>query len=208
MPAEIIDQQEMEEFVRTHLGHRLSAMVAPICRPDIDNPCCLWKGRNDSYRAAQEGSYVMLRLFVEFLGVKSDRSDPPNLICDCGALKDDLRLSSFRKWGVANLWPKDFDSNQAFIAKIHRTLCKINAHFTYAADDKLLANYNRVASLESKDWQIAVEIILQKLDESFYRKVNQPITVHIDLVAAFDAQFVKKLNLKSDVKGDGLGPPS
>jgi hypothetical protein len=50
----ITDRKELKEFVRTHLGHRLTAMVAPLCIPGDDQ---FWHRRNDAYRAAKEGSY-------------------------------------------------------------------------------------------------------------------------------------------------------
>src|SRR5436190_21954253 len=78
--VKITDQQELDEFVRTHLGHRLSALLAPICLPENHS---FWNSpsrRNDAYRAAKEGSYVMLRLFIEFLGVKGPKKSPWELI--------------------------------------------------------------------------------------------------------------------------------
>lgn len=195
----ITDQKELEEFVRTHLGHRLTAMASPICLTK-NHP--LWNQRNDAYRAAKEGSYSMLRLFIEFLGVKADRKNPNKLTIAVGE-DDTILLDAFSNWGVKKVEPKDFGSKQAFMARVHRTLCKINAHFTY--DDSVRNFYDRIVSPDDKkEWEPAVEIVVGKLDEYFYQKVKQPIVVHCDLVGPFTERFT---GLKSVIKGDGLGPP-
>jgi hypothetical protein len=203
--VQITDRKELEEFVRTHLGHRLTAMISPICLPG-EHPW--WSNpsrRNDAYRAAKEGSYSMLRLFIEFLGVKEDRRNPGKLKVVEGE-DDTILLDAFSKWGVAKVQPKDFGSDEPLIAQVHRTLCKINAHFTY--DSSKTKSYDRIDSPDDDmEWKPAVEIVVSKLDEFFYAKVNLPITIQFDLVADFDAQFAKKLHLKSSVKGDDLGRP-
>lgn len=60
----------------------------------------------------------MLRLFIEFLGVKGDRKSANSLITDEGNEPDDLRLNAFRSWGIENLEPGSFgteyDPNQSF----------------------------------------------------------------------------------------------
>src|SRR6266446_296232 len=182
--VKITDQKELEEFVRTHLGHRLTAMISPICLPQ-DHP--LWTcpcRRNDAYRAAKEGSYVMLRLFIEFLGVKGTDKAPWKLNARTSlkggkdVYETDLVLSCFTDFkGVAlqNLSGTDFAKDEALIAEVHRTLCKINAHFTY--DTSKPKPYDRIASPPDKDWTKAIEIVVTKLDERFYQKVNQPIVL-------------------------------
>ena len=184
MIVEITDETEMQYFVQKHLAHRLTSLLSPICRPETDYDA--WGKRNDTYRAAKEGSYVMLRLFIEFLGVKGDRKNPGRLTA-AGGDDDDLRLSAFRKWGVASLRPADFGADEGFIADTHRILCKINAHFTY--DDRKLDHYDRIASLPDADWRKAAELVLQKLHVEFYQKVKQPIVVHEDLVDSFLKAF-------------------
>jgi hypothetical protein len=145
MPSnvKITDQKELEEFVRTHLGHRLTAMVSPICLPENhprwNSPC----RRNDAYRAAKEGSYSMLRLFIEFLGVKEDRQNSGELK-EAQGEGDTILLDAFSKWGVRKVEPKDFGKEEGFIAQVHRTLCKINAHFTY--DSSKAKSYDRIDS--------------------------------------------------------------
>ena len=198
----ITDQKELKEFVRTHLGHRLTAMVSPICLPE-NHP--LWNcpcRRNDAYRAAKEGSYAMLRLFIEFLGVKSDRQSVGKLKEAFGE-DDTILLDAFSSFGATKVTPSDFGSDEPFIAQVHRTLCKINAHFSYATSVPDL--YDRIASPDDEnEWKPAVEIIVTKLDEYFYQKVKQPIVLHYDLVRPFTERFT---GLKSLVVGDGLGRP-
>ncbi|NOS72257.1 MAG: hypothetical protein HOP33_20320 [Verrucomicrobia bacterium] len=206
----ITDPKELEEFVRTHLGHRLTAMVSPICLPK-NHP--LWNcpcRRNDAYRAAKEGSYVMLRLFIEFLGVKGAEQATWKLK-ERTSLRNgedihptDLVLSCFTNLNGAalkNLSGTDFGKDEALVAKLHRTLCKINAHFTY--DTTKPKFFDRIDSPRDVDWERAVKIVVTKLDECFYQRVNQPIVLHYDLVGPFTERFTR---LRSSIKGDGLGP--
>lgn len=198
MPVKITDPNEMEKFVRTHLAHRLTSLLSPICRKQ-DDPA--WVGEyngirtptNDTYRAAKEGSYVMLRLFIEFMGVIGDTKNLGKLKVS-SRYNDDLRMESFNDpWGVVNLKPSDFRADEAFVAQTHRTLCKINSHFTY--DVTSCNPYDRIASLGDKDWEKAVKLVLNKLDSDFYQKVGQPVVVHQDFKGVFMKMFpaVKKV---------------
>jgi hypothetical protein len=204
----ITDQKELEDFVKTHLDHRLTALVAPI----FDDANAYRIGRGDISKAAQEGSYVMLRLFIEFLGVKGQenksnptwtlekRSKLPKKKPGKDIQETDLLLSCFsdRKGNsLHDLRPTDFGKDQEFIAKIHRTLCKINAHFTY--DDKKARFYDRIASLPRPDLEKAVEIVVSKLDQHFYQKVGLDIIVHGDLREQFKKRFT---GVKSNVKSN------
>ncbi|MCX6979313.1 MAG: hypothetical protein NTV08_00965 [Verrucomicrobia bacterium] len=185
MPAEIIEIEEMEKFVRTHMAHRVTSLLSPIVRSDNDHAA--WGNRNDTYRAAKEGSYVMLRLLIEFLGVKGSRKNEGRLAEAGTDDDDDLRLSSFLKWGAVSLRPTDFGADESFVADTHRTLCKINAHFTY--DDRKPDYYDRIASLPDLDWERGIELVLTKLHSEFYVKVGQPIVVHEDFVGVCRARF-------------------
>jgi hypothetical protein len=186
----ISDPAELHEFVRTHLDHRLTALVAPI----IDEANAFRVGREDISKAAQEGSYVMLRLFIEFLGVKGqkngtleERAKLPINKPGSDVQSTDLVLSCFTGWSLQDLKPSDFGSDAAFLAKIHRTLCKINAHFTY--DCTASSFYDRIASLARADFEKAVKIVVDKLDEHFYQRVGKDIVVHCDLQAKFTTYF-------------------
>jgi hypothetical protein len=203
----ITDPGELKEFVRTHLGHRLTAMVAPLCAP-----FSFWDGRNDAYRAAKEGSYSMLRMFIEFLGVKSEPTPKaravapsiPKLVEASGLREDSILIDAFSSFGTRKVSPAAFGTDKTLIAEVHRTLCKINSHFTY---DKTKADfYDRIASpADDTMWGRAVDIVIQKLDEHFYGVIREPITVHLDLERPFLDRFAARLGLRSLVKGDGLG---
>jgi hypothetical protein len=199
---EIHNPEEISEFVRTHLGHRLTAMVAPLCIPQE-----FWHKRNDAYRAAKEGSYSMLRMFIEFLGVKSVGPSTvgatPRLVEATGHHDDDVQIDAFR---IAKVPPCDFGENQVLIAKAHRSLCKINAHFSY--DRTAPDVYDRIASPDDEDeWRRAVDVVVQMLDDRFYRGVGMAIVVHFDLERPFTEHYKSRLGLRSNVKGDGLGRP-
>ena len=206
--VKITDQKELEDFVKTHLDHRLTALVAPI----FDDANAYRSGRGDISKAAQEGSYVMLRLFIEFLGVKGqeNKSSPTWTLEERSKLPKkkpgndiqgtDLLLSCFsdRKGNsLHDLSPTDFGEDQDFIAKVHRTLCKINAHFTYDVNEARF--YDRIASLPRLDLEKAVEIVVRKLDQHFYQKVGLDIVVHRNLREQFKKRFT---GVKSNVKSN------
>ena len=201
-------QKEIEELVRTHLDHRLTALVSPV----FDDANAYRNGRGDISKAAQEGSYVMLRLFIEFFGVKGqenktqpkwtleERSKLPKRTPGTDVQKTDLVLSCFVDGSgnrLQDLTPADFGNDQAFIAKVHRTLCKINAHFTYDVNEARF--YDRIASLPRSDLEKAVEIVVSKLDQHFYQKVGLDIVVHHDLQEQFKKRFT---GVKSNVKSN------
>ena len=202
--VKITDRNELEEFARTHLAHRLTAMTAPICFPETAPP---WVGRNDAYRSAKEGSYSMVRTFIEFLGIGSKKDATGALVLDVAyGWPDSILIDAFDKFGTQKVHPSQFGGDGLFIAEIHRTLCKINSHFTY--DQTQGAFYDRIASPDDDTkWTRAVNIVIQKLDEYFYSVVGEPITVHLHLEEPFRARFVSSLGLKSPVRGDGLGRP-
>lgn len=141
----------------------------------------------------------MLRLFIEFFGVKGSGNKSEGYKLERRDIRrdwpDDLLLSSFS--GLKLLEPKDFSPGEILIAEVHRTLCKINAHFTYDDTDPTIEFYDRVASLQPEKWERAVDIVVKNLDEFFYQKVGENILVVPDLVEPFKTRFP---NLKSTVK--------
>jgi len=154
----------------------------------------------------------MLRLFIEFLGVKGqentsgpkwtleERSKLPKRNPGADIQDTDLVLSCFvdrNGKSLRDLNPTDFGIDQEFIAKVHRTLCKINAHFTYDVSEARF--YDRIASLPRPDLEKAVEIVVNKLDEHFYQKLGQDVVVHRDLRDQFKKRFA---NVKSNVKSN------
>jgi len=208
----IHDRAEIDSFVRTHLGHRLSALVSPICRPEHE-----WPGRNDAYRAAKEGSFVMLRLFIEFLGVKTLES-AGNVLLDRQVLDNkrithkrppdiwekEIVLSCFENsvGRLPNLIPANFDTEQDLITRVHQKLSKVTAHFTYDVPTAPVC-YDRITSIPDADWQSAVEKVVRLLDKHFYHPLKHfPIVVHWDLVEPFKRKFP---SLITKVEGGDLG---
>jgi hypothetical protein len=145
-------------------------------------------------------------MFIEFLGVKSDKGG--TTLVPTNGKPDSILIDAFSQFGTRKVMPSEFVGlEQGVIAAMHRTLCKINSHFTYAPSPTK-DFYDRIASpRDDTEWARAVEIVIQKLDNHFYQAVRQPITVHFDLEDPFRDHFVARLGLKSLVKGDGLWRP-
>jgi hypothetical protein len=77
--------KERRDFVDEHIAHRLTALLSVIRRqPAHPN---FFTGRGDVYRASIEGSYLMLRVFIEFLGVESARHDGKLALAKRGNLR-------------------------------------------------------------------------------------------------------------------------
>jgi hypothetical protein len=62
---QLINAQEPHDFIDEHIAHRLTALLSVIRRQQADPN--FFAGRSDVYRASIEGSYIMLRVFIEFL---------------------------------------------------------------------------------------------------------------------------------------------
>jgi hypothetical protein len=61
---------EQDDDFRRHLKHRMTALLSPLVIGDGNNPAVVhWRGQQDVYKAALDGSGVTLRLFIEFTGV-------------------------------------------------------------------------------------------------------------------------------------------
>ena len=65
---------ERREFIDAHVAHRLTALLAVINRQKDQG---FFSGKGDLYCGCIEGSYIMLRVFIEFLGVESLRRSTP-----------------------------------------------------------------------------------------------------------------------------------
>jgi hypothetical protein len=77
------DAQERRDFVDEHIAHRLTALLSVIRRqPAHPN---FFTGRGNVYRASIEGSYLMLRVFIEF--VESARHDGKLALAKRGNLR-------------------------------------------------------------------------------------------------------------------------
>lgn len=198
----ITDTKEVDTFVRTHLAHRLSALVSPVCRPQAE-----WGGRNDAYRAAKEGSFVMLRLFIEFLGVKSSqwpKSSGVFVLKKRSAIAGDIRNEDIvlSRFSLPDLDSADFSPDEDLILRVHQKLSKVTAHFTYDVPNHPEC-YDRITSVADRDWEAGVEKVVGLLDRHFYVPLqNYPIVVHWDLVEPFKRKFP---SLITKVEGGDLG---
>jgi hypothetical protein len=63
--------EEQREFIDEHVAHRLTALLAVIRRQREPG---FFSGKGDLYCGCIEGAYIMLRVFIEFLGVESSHA--------------------------------------------------------------------------------------------------------------------------------------
>src|SRR5436190_22178847 len=97
----ILTPEERHEFFTLHLEHRLTVVLAFVCRLSDTE---FWQGNGDLFRSALEGSSTMLRVFIEFLGDRSKRRGSDLGLVPCEALRDDIMSESF---ALAKLAPDD-----------------------------------------------------------------------------------------------------
>src|SRR4051794_32260906 len=72
-PVTLFTDNERREFIDEHVAHRLTALLSIIRRQSDPS---FYSGRGDVYCASIEGAFIMLRVFVEFLGVESQHDGP------------------------------------------------------------------------------------------------------------------------------------
>jgi hypothetical protein len=162
------------EYV-THLDHRITALMAFTLRRDSN-----WFGADhgeqknlgDVYRSSLEGSGIMLRMLMEFLGVKAERNNPRKLV----EAKDpfDVRLGK----GKLKKIPKvDILSratfrgcSKTFLARLHSGTSKRTAH----------PAFNRFTSgLDPNELRKATKWVLQEIWERCYKP--DAIIIHRDI---------------------------
>jgi len=151
-----------------HLDHRITALMAFTVRRESG-----WfdQGQHlgDVYRCSLEGAGIMLRMLMEFLGVKADAKDPTKL----GRVKDSRNehLGMGLLTTIAPVDPSKLDrGTEQFLAKMHSEASKRTAHpgfikFCYGLDPQDLR--------EATKWVLS-EIWTRCYDPD-------PITVHPDL---------------------------
>jgi len=105
MPRKFSDK-EISEFIDEHLAHRLTVLLCAAKRSEQSD---FWQSRGDVYRASLEGSFIMFRMFVEFLGLESYRLDSGehDLRRRSRKRNTDVMLDNF---GLALAEPSDFHS--------------------------------------------------------------------------------------------------
>jgi len=158
------DAQERRDFIDEHIAHRLTALLSVISRQQADPN--FFTGRSDVYRASIEGSYIMLRVFIEFLGVESARHHGKLALVqrtrdtktrDQKRARDtDVMLDCFE---LPLATPNDFDPHQDLVARVHDGLSKSTAHFTYRTDHLFNAG---------EDFLPALGLVLRILQRRFF----------------------------------------
>ena len=162
----ILTPEERHEFFTLHLEHRLTVLLAFVCRLSDTE---FWKGNGDLFRSALEGSSTMLRVFIEFLGVRSKRRDSDLCLVPYEALRDDITIESF---GVARLAPEAFGEHAQLIAIVHEGIKKGTVHLTWQSRHQYKSDEHFVQ---------AVAVVLQKLYSHLYCPLGYDFHLHPDL---------------------------
>jgi hypothetical protein len=162
------------EYV-THLDHRITALMTFTLRRDSN-----WfgpdhgeeKNLGDVYRGSLEGSGIMLRMLMEFLGVKAARNNPRKLV----EAKDlfDVRLG---KGKLKKIDRVDINSKAPFrdcskliLARLHSGTSKRTAH----------PAFNRFTSgLDPNELRTATKWVVTEIWNRCYSP--DPIPIHRDL---------------------------
>ena len=167
--------EEVREFLDAHIPHRLTALLSTIERQRIPT---FFQGKDDVYRSAIEGTYIMTRVFIEFLGVQSAKTSSGLRLVQRARVKaddskkvreTDVMLDCF---GLPLASPADFDPHQDLIARVHDGLSKSTAHFTYKTDSFFDAG---------RDLLPAIDVIMSVLHSRFYSPLNETPKVSPDL---------------------------
>ena len=162
----MLTPEERHEFFTLHLEHRLTVLLAFVCRLKDTG---FWQGNGDLFRSALEGSSTMLRVFIEFLGVRSKRQDSQLCLVPYEALPDDITIESF---GVAKLAPEDFGEQAQLIAIVHEGIKKGTVHLTWQSGHEYKSDEHFIQ---------AVAVVLQKLYDHLYCPLGYDFHLHPDL---------------------------
>lgn len=170
------DPHERKEFFDAHIPHRLTALLSPIRRQQVSPS--FFSGQGDIYCSAIEGSYIMLRVFIEFLGVESKKEGKVLKLVQRTrekakgqkrARETDVMLDCF---ALPLAEPSDFAPHQDLIARVHDGLSKSTAHFTFKTDHYFDAG---------RDFLPAIASVLQVLERRFYTPLGETPKTHGDL---------------------------
>lgn len=170
------DETERREFFEAHIPHRLTALLSPIRRQQVSPD--YFSGRGDLYCSAIEGSYIMLRVFIEFLGVESKKDGQKVILVQRTrerskgqkrARNTDVMLDCF---DLPLAEPSDFDPHRELIARVHDGLSKSTAHFTFKTDHYFDA---------SQDYLPAVTTVLRVLQCRLFGPLGEDLKTHCDL---------------------------
>jgi|SRR5882724_11606692 len=161
---------EVAEFFGAHFAHRLTALLCVAKRSEESG---FWQGRGDVYCASIEGSFIMFRMFVEFLGLESYR---------LASGEHDLRRRSLKKrketdvmldnFGLSLAQPDDFAPHRALVGRVHDGVSKATAHLTYEANDFFDSG---------RDYMPALKELVRVIYERLYKPLGRDFEFHPDL---------------------------
>ena len=169
-------EEERREFLDSHIPHRLTAWLSTIQRQQADQ--YFFQNKGDVYRSAIEGTYIMTRVFIEFLGVESRWNNSTlhlvqrirsNQAKEKRRIRDtDVMLDCF---GLPLATPSDFSPHQDLIARVHDGLSKSTAHFTFKTESCFDAGEDLIP---------AIGLIYEVLQKRFFEPLNEVPKFHID----------------------------
>jgi hypothetical protein len=161
---------EIAEFFSAHFAHRLTALLCVAKRSEESG---FWQGCGDVYCASIEGSFIMFRMFVEFLGLESYR---------LALGEHDLRTRSLKKrketdvmldtFGLSLALPDDFDPHRALVGRVHDGVSKATAHLMYEANDFFDSG---------RDYMPALKELVRVIYERLYKPLGRDFEFHPDL---------------------------
>jgi hypothetical protein len=166
MPRRFSDG-EISTFIDEHLAHRLTALLCVAKRSEQPE---FWHGRGDVYCASIEGSFIMFRVLLEFLGLESYREGEEHDLRQRRRRREtDVMLDNF---GLTLAEPSDFDPHRRLVARVHDGVSKATAHLTYEANDF----FDPV-----RDYVTALKELLRVIRIRVYDPLGREIKLHPDL---------------------------
>jgi hypothetical protein len=174
MPRRFSDP-EIDEFFSAHFAHRLTALLCIAKRSEQSD---FWQGRGDVYCASIEGSFIMFRMFVEFLGLESYRLPSGEHDLRARSLKKrrstDVMLDNF---GLPLAQPNDFAPHRALVGRVHDGVSKATAHMTFEANDFFDS---------AKDYMPALKELVRVIYDPLYKPLGRDFELHPDLQRLYE----------------------
>ena len=164
---------EIHEFFRAHFAHRLTDLLCVAKRSEQSD---FWQGRGDVHCASIEGSFIMFRMFVAFLGLESYRlpSGEHDLRSRKQRKPTDVTLANF---GLPPAQPADFAPHCALVGRVHDGVSKATAHLTYEANDFFDSG---------RDYIPALKELVRVIHERLYKPLGRDFQLHPDLQRLYE----------------------
>jgi hypothetical protein len=171
MPRKFSDG-EISTFIDEHLAHRLTAL---LCVAKRNERPAFWQERGDVYCASIEGSFIMFRGLLEFIGLESYREGKEHdLRQRRRRKKTDVMLDNF---GLTLAEPSDFDPHRRLVARVHDGISKATVHLTYEANEFFDSG---------RDYITAVNELLRVIRIRVYAPLGREIKLHPDLARLYE----------------------